>query len=225
MHRRSTRSFLSPVLAATLLTLASPVVGANPAPAAKATEPRASAGTDHAYFSMGCFWCAETAYEGVKGVRSVTSGYTGGPEQHPTYEQVSAGITGHFESIDVAFDPAEITYPKLLDIFWHNIDPTQGDGQFCDRGKQYRSAIFYRDSVQARAARESRQAIERSAKLGKPIVTLMRAAGPFWPAEEYHQDFWKKDPDRYYSYRKGCGRDHRLDELWGKDARRGSLPH
>lgn len=220
MTSRSSSALMGAAFIAALLS-GDPAAGA-----AKATAPpKAAATTDHAYFSMGCFWCAETAFEGVKGVRSVTSGYTGGPEQHPTYEQVSAGTTGHFESIDVAFDPAQITYMKLLDIFWHNIDPTQGDGQFCDRGKQYRSAIFYRDSTQARAARESRAQIESSDKLGKPIVTLMRPANMFWPAEEYHQDFWKKEPERYHSYRQGCGRDRRLDELWGKDARRGSLPH
>jgi peptide-methionine (S)-S-oxide reductase len=161
----------------------------------------------------------------VKGVTSVISGFTGGPEPHPTYEQVSAGVTGHYESVDVSYDPSRISYEKLLEIFWHNIDPTQGNGQFCDHGKQYRSAIFVRDPSQAREARESKRQLEASGVLKAPIVTAIIPAGPFWPAEEYHQDFWKKNPEQYHSYREGCGRDRRLDELWGKDARRGSLPH
>jgi len=224
MNRGSSRILLCAAVAIGLLTDSSGRA-AVPASASKAVEPSAAAGTDHAYFAMGCFWSAEVAFEGIKGVRSVTSGYTGGSEAHPSYEEVSSGTTGHFESIDIAFDPAVISYTKLLDTFWHNIDPTQGDGQFCDRGTQYRTAIFYRDSAQARTARESRQTIERSTKLGKPIVTLMRPAGSFWPAEEYHQDFFKKEPEHYHAYRVGCGRDRRLDQLWGKDARRGSVPH
>ena len=161
----------------------------------------------------------------MKGVSTVVSGFTGGPEKHPTYEQVSAGITGHYESVDVAYDPSKISYEKLLDIYWHNIDPTQGDGQFCDRGRQYRSVIFVRDSAQASAARESKRQLQASGALAAPIVTAILPAGPFWPAEEYHQDFWKKNPAEYHRYREGCGRDRRLDQLWGKDARRGSLPH
>ena len=190
-----------------------------------AATPVGAGRTSHAYFAGGCFWCLETAYEGVKGVKSVVSGYAGGREKRPTYEQVSNGLTGHYESVDIAYDPAQISYEKLLDILWHNIDPTQGDGQFCDRGKQYRSAIFYRDSTQERMARESKRRIEASGVLKAPIVTAIVPAGPFWPAEEYHQDFWMKDPERYHSYREGCGRDRRLDQIWGKDARRGSLPH
>ena len=181
--------------------------------------------TAHAYLAGGCFWCLETAFEGVKGVKSVTSGFTGGPEKNPTYEQVSSGSTGHYESVDIAYDPAQITYEKLLDILWHNIDPTQGDGQFCDHGRQYRSAIFYRDSTQERLARTSKRRLEASGVLKAPIVTSILPAGAFWRAEEYHQNFWEKDPDRYYSYRAGCGRDKRLDQIWGKDARRGSVTH
>ena len=181
--------------------------------------------TEHATFAGGCFWCVETAYEGLEGVKAVVSGYAGGPEKNPTYEEVSAGRTGHYEAIDIEFDPARISYEKLLDILWHNIDPTQGDGQFCDRGRQYRSAIFFRDSTQARLARASKRAIEVSGALKQPIVTAILPAGRFWPAEDYHQDFWKKDPARYYSYRLGCGRDRRLDQVWGKDARRGSAKH
>jgi peptide-methionine (S)-S-oxide reductase len=193
-----------------------------------ATAPVRSAASGlnaHAYFAGGCFWCVETAFEGVKGVKTVTSGFTGGPEKNPTYEQVSSGVTGHYESVDIAYDPGQITYGKLLDILWHNIDPMQADGQFCDRGRQYRSAIFCRDSTQERLARESKRRIGASGVLKGPVVTAILPAGTFWPAEEYHQDFWKKDPERYYSYRAGCGRDQRLDQIWGKDARRGSVTH
>jgi peptide-methionine (S)-S-oxide reductase len=227
IRRISTLSSIGLALAAGLATaLAGAAIAAapagSPASAPKATTSRT---IEHAYFAMGCFWSGESAFEGVKGVRSVTSGYTGGPEQHPTYEQVSSGTTGHFESVDVAFDPAATSYDKLLDVFWHNIDPTQGDGQFCDRGQQYRTAIFYRDSAQAHAARESKRALEVAGTLHKPIVTMVRSASPFWPAEEYHQDFAAKNPAHYHAYREGCGRDRRLEELWGKDARRGSVPH
>jgi peptide-methionine (S)-S-oxide reductase len=222
MNRGSRRNILCTALLVGLVALAS---SARAQPAAKNGTWHDAGPTDHAYFAMGCFWSAEVAFEGIKGVRSVTSGYTGGSEAHPSYEEVSSGTTGHFESIDIAYDPAVISYAKLLDTFWHNIDPTQADGQFCDRGSQYRTAIFYRDSVQARTARESRQALERSVKLGRPIVTLMRPIYAFWPAEEYHQDFFKKEPEHYHAYRQGCGRDRRLEQLYGKDARRGSVPH
>jgi peptide-methionine (S)-S-oxide reductase len=214
-----TRRSLSPLILA--LALCPIAFQARPTVAADAGP--ASGRAAHAYFAMGCFWCAETDFEGIAGVLSVTSGYTGGPERHPTYEQVSSGTTGHLESIDIAYDPSRITYAKLLDIFWHSVDPTQGDGQFCDIGKQYRSAIFYRDSTQAKAALASKCAIEASGVLKAPIVTLIVPAGRFWPAEEYHQDFWKKDPVQYHEYRKGCGRDNRLIEIWGKDAAKPSV--
>jgi len=208
------------VIAFTYLAGIASLLAAHAAGNAAATT---STATAHAYFAMGCFWCAETDFEGIPGVKSVVSGYTGGPEANPTYEQVSSGSTGHFESIDIAYDPSRISYAKLLDIFWHSIDPTQGDGQFCDRGRQYRSVIFYRDSTQGRRARESKRAIEASGVLGKPIVTLIVPAGRFWSAENYHQDFWKKDPVQYHSYRQGCGRDRRLVEIWGKAAAKPSV--
>jgi peptide-methionine (S)-S-oxide reductase len=227
----ATRALIVVAAASTLAVPASSAPAAKPgstsptATGAKA-EPAARPGqVAHAVFAGGCFWCIETAYEGVPGVKSVVSGYAGGVEKSPTYDQVSSGATGHYESVDVAYDPAQVGYEKLLDIFWHNVDPTQDDGQFCDRGHQYRSAIFYADSAQALLALRSKQAIERSGVLKAPIVTEIRPAGRFWPAEEYHQDFWKKDPVRYYSYRAGCGRDRRLDQIWGKDARRGSPKH
>lgn len=208
-----------------LLPTCAPAATPTAKPAATATPSASRVATEHATFAGGCFWCIETAYEGLRGVQAVVSGYTGGAEKNPTYEEVSAGRTGHYESVDIEFDPAQISYQKLLDILWHNIDPTQGDGQFCDHGRQYRSAIFFRDSTQGKLARESKRAIEASGVIKQPIVTAILPAGAFWPAENYHQDFWKKDPIRYQTYRLGCGRDRRLDQIWGKDARRGSPKH
>jgi peptide-methionine (S)-S-oxide reductase len=178
----------------------------------------AAAGEEIAIFAGGCFWCMETQFEGMRGIRSVVSGYTGGHQPNPTYEEVGAGGTGHYESVEIRYDPRVITYEKLLDIFWHSVDPTQGDGQFCDRGDQYRSAIFYRDETQHRLAEQSKQRILASGVLEKPIVTSIVAASTFYPAEGYHQDFWKKDPIRYQSYRLGCGRDKRLRDVWGERA-------
>jgi len=170
----------------------------------------------HATFAGGCFWCMEPPFEKIPGVASVTSGYAGGQKVNPSYEEVSAGGTGHAESVDIVYDPAKVTYSQLLDVFWHNVDPTQGDGQFCDHGHQYRTAIFYHDAEQKRLAEESREKVQ--ARLQKPVVTEIVAASRFYPAEEYHQDFYKKNPVRYYTYRAGCGRDRRLKELWGAEA-------
>lgn len=203
-------------IAALLMTLASLTA----APAATTTHGK-SATTAHgapvevATFAMGCFWCGETQFESQPGVLSVISGYTGGREEHPTYEQVSDGGTGHYESVQVTFDPARTSYARLLDLFWHGIDPTQDDGQFCDRGPQYRSVVFVADDKQRKLAEETKHAIEVSGVLHEPIVTQILPATRFWPAEDYHQDFWKKDPVRYRTYRLGCGRDRRLVELWG----------
>ncbi len=198
-------------------------LGASAAQAAAGAKPAlparpAAARTELATFAMGCFWCGETQFEKQPGVRSVVSGYTGGPEQRPTYEQVSAGATGHYEAIQIEFDPTLTSFEKMLDLFWHGIDPTQGDGQFCDRGRQYRAAVFAHDARQQQLVAASRKALEASAVLKKPIVTELLGASRFWPAEDYHQDFWKKDPMRYRSYRLGCGRDRRLAELWGDRA-------
>jgi len=186
---------------------------------AKPASPAASAArSETAVFAMGCFWCGETQFERQPGVLSVVSGYAGGPEQHPTYEAVSAGTTGHYESVQVTFDPTKTSYEKLLDLFWHAIDPTQGNGQFCDRGRQYRSAVFAANERQRQSAEASKAAIEASGVLKKPIVTEILEGATFWPAEDYHQDFWLKDSARYRSYRLGCGRDLRLAQLWGKQA-------
>jgi peptide methionine sulfoxide reductase msrA/msrB len=177
-----------------------------------------------ATFAGGCFWCVETAFEGRRGVRAVISGYTGGRKADPTYEEVSAGGTGHAEAVQVEYDPSRIRYEQLLDIFWHNVDPTQKDGQFCDRGSQYRSAIFVATKEEERAALESKRAIEAAGVLPGPIVTEIGFASTFYPAEEYHQDFHRKQPAHYQAYRLGCGRDRRLKELWGAAALNGDEP-
>ncbi len=171
-----------------------------------------------AIFAGGCFWCEETAFEGLPGVISATSGYTGGQTRNPTYEQVSSGGTGHAESVEVLYDPAKISYERLLDVFWHNVDPLQRDAQFCDHGTQYRSAIFYRGESQRKAAEDSKRKLEEQTRFKGKIVTQIVPASTFYPAEEYHQDFYKKNPARYHAYRQGCGRDARLKELWGEAA-------
>jgi peptide methionine sulfoxide reductase msrA/msrB len=177
--------------------------------------PPAAPGSGTAIFAGGCFWCEETAFEGLDGVLSVTSGYTGGSKMNPTYEQVSAGITGHAESVRVVYEPAKISYTRLLEVFWHSVDPLQKDGQFCDHGTQYRSAIFALDDTQRLAAEESKRKLEAEPRFKGKIATQIVAASVFYPAEDYHQDYYKKDPVRYHSYREGCGRDARLREIWG----------
>jgi peptide-methionine (S)-S-oxide reductase len=185
--------------------------------AAFVVAPRAHAGErGEALFAGGCFWCMETAFEGQPGVKEVISGFSGGTTKNPTYEEVGAGGTGHAESVRVVYDPAKTSYAKLLELFWHNVDPFSAEGQFCDRGHQYRSAIFYLDEAQRQAAEASKRAVE--AQLKHRVVTEVVAAGPFYAAEEYHQDFYRKNPARYYSYRLGCGRDARLKEVWGAAA-------
>ena len=209
-------------LALAALALGAPSVAAPGQDMRQLPLPALKPGEQQAVFAMGCFWCAETAFEGLPGVRAVISGFAGGAEPHPTYEQVSAGVTGHAESVDVIFDPAKVTYAQLLDLFWHNIDPTSAEGQFCDRGHQYRSAILYLNDDQKRRALASKRRIETAPRRFKgAIVTEVAPAGTFWPAEEYHQDFYKKSPGRYHEYREGCGRDRRLIELWGKPGRQG----
>ncbi|WP_236025809.1 peptide-methionine (S)-S-oxide reductase MsrA [Geomonas azotofigens] len=171
-----------------------------------------------ATFAGGCFWCMEHPFDELPGVVSVTSGYTGGHVKNPTYEEVSAGGTGHAESVQVLYDPAKIGYDKLLTRYWHNIDPTVKDRQFCDVGHQYRSAIFYHNDEQRRLALQSKQALEKSKPFKGGIQTEIAAATEFYPAEEYHQHYYKKNPLRYSYYRLSCGRDHRLKELWGDQA-------
>lgn len=173
---------------------------------------------DTAVFAGGCFWCEETAFEGLPGVISVTSGYIGGRTKNPTYDEVSAGGTGHAEAVLVTFNPKEYSYEKLLDVFWRNVDPFQANGQFCDHGTQYRSAIFYKDDAQRKAAEESKRRLEQNPRFAGKIVTQIVPASTFYPAEDYHQDFYKKSPVRYQMYRAGCGRDARLKAIWGEAA-------
>jgi peptide-methionine (S)-S-oxide reductase len=195
-------------LALVLLAAALPATAANPPGPANRLE--------KATFAGGCFWSLQRDMEPIPGVVSVISGYTGGTKANPTYEEVSAGGTGHAEAVEILFDPSKITYRALLEDFWHNVDPTTADRQFCDRGPEYRSEVFYHSEEQRLAAEESRREIERTKKFREPIVTQIVAAGPFYRAEEYHQDYPKKNPIQYHAYRTGCRRDARLRELWGK---------
>ncbi len=172
---------------------------------------------DIATFAGGCFWCMEPPFEKLKGVMEVIAGYTGGHTVNPKYEEVSSGRTGHAEAVEVHYDPAQITYAELLDVFWHNIDPTTRDRQFVDMGSQYRTAIFYHNEEQKRLAEESKKRLEASGRFGKPIVTEIVTAGPFYPAEEYHQDYYKKSATRYKFYRFNSGRDQYLEKIWGKE--------
>jgi peptide-methionine (S)-S-oxide reductase len=169
-----------------------------------------------ATFAGGCFWCMEPPFDKLDGVISTTSGYTGGQTQIPSYEEVSSGVTGHAESVQVVFDPAKISYSQLLEVFWRNIDPLTPDAQFCDHGSQYRTTIFYHSEEQKRLAEASKKALEQSGRFTTPIVTEIVSAGEFYKAEEYHQDYYQKNPIRYKFYRYQCGRDQRLEQLWGK---------
>ena len=170
---------------------------------------------EKATFAAGCFWCTEEAFEKVPGVTSAVSGYMGGPLKNPSYEQVSSGMSGHAEVVQVTFDPAKVSYEKLLDVFWLNHDPTVTDRQFCDAGTQYRPAIFYYGEEQKRLAEASKAKWEKAKPFKQPILTPIVPASDFWPAEAYHQDFYKTNPVRYKFYVTGCGRYARLDELWG----------
>src|SRR5437868_10136953 len=175
-----------------------------------------TASLDTASFAGGCFWSMERAFDQVPGVVSATVGYTGGTVPHPSYEQVSTGQTGHLEAVQVVYDPARITYERVVDAFWHDIDPTQADGQFCDHGPEYHTAIFYRDTMQHRVAAASRRSLER--RFVRPIATAIEPATAFYAAEDYHQHYYRKNPVRYGMYRVACGRDRRLREVWGAEA-------
>ncbi len=190
-----------------------PSAGMSAQPAAR-TMPAAAA--DTAILAGGCFWCMEPPYDKLDGVLSTTSGYTSGAVVNPTYEQVSAGGTGHTEAMQVVFDPSRITYDRLLHVFWRNIDPFARDQQFCDRGSQYRSGIYPRTALQKAAAESSLRAL--AARFSQPIATEIVAATPFYAAEEYHQNYYTKNPLRYKFYRASCGRDNRLAEIWGDEA-------
>ena len=175
----------------------------------------ADANPSKAYFAGGCFWSMELAFEKVEGVLSVTSGFMGGTVANPSYEEVSAGRTGHAESVEVVYDPTKVSYQKLVDAFWHNIDPITPNAQFCDYGNEYRTAIFFQSDEEKRLSDTSKLAIEQSRRFKEPIVTQIVMASQFYPAEEYHQDFYKKNPVRYKFYQYNCGRAKRLEELWG----------
>ena len=207
MNRRSVTTMM---LGGLLLT------GVSSAMQGSEDTPMSRKNLQKATFAGGCFWCMVPPYDKLDGVASVTSGYTGGRVENPTYEQVSAGGTGHAEAVQVLYDPRKIRYEKLLEVFWRNIDPTVSNRQFCDHGDQYRSEIFYHTEEQKRLAERSKAAIEKSKTFQDPIVTKITSASAFYPAEEYHQDFYKKNPIRYKFYRYNCGRDRRLEELWGK---------
>jgi len=179
------------------------------------TNVMAATNLEKATFAGGCFWCMEHPFDEIPGVVSVTSGYTGGHKKNPTYEEVSAGGSGHAESVQIVYDPSKVTYERLLNVFWHNIDPTAKDRQFCDSGYQYRSAIFYHNDKQHRLALQSKVLLEKNKTFKEPVVTEVVQATEFYPAEDYHQHYYKKNPIRYKYYRSGCGRDQKLKELWG----------
>jgi peptide-methionine (S)-S-oxide reductase len=208
----ATRSILSGA------SLALAMVVATCAGAQMAKVPAAPPGSAVATFAGGCFWCMEAPFDKEPGVIATTSGYAGGTKANPTYEEVSSGGTGHAEAVQVLYDPRKVSYEKLLDIFWHNVDPTVKDRQFCDVGTQYRTAIFVKTDEERRAAEASKAALEKGKPFKEPIVTPVVALTEFWPAEEYHQDYYKKNPIRYTYYRTGCGRDARLKQLWGSAA-------
>ena len=211
MNRRFTLSLaalLAMSVAATVLAQAPPA-GSSAAPASA-----------RAVFAGGCFWCVESDFDKVPGVLSTTSGYTGGRTVNPTYEQVSSKNTGHAEVVEIVFDPAKVSYAQLVEHFWRTIDPTTKDQQFCDRGSPYRSAIFAVDAEQLKVAQASKAALEKSKPFKEPVVTEVLLASTFYPAEDYHQDYYKKNPVRYKYYRTSCGRDARLQQLWGDKAAR-----
>jgi peptide-methionine (S)-S-oxide reductase len=172
--------------------------------------------TARATFAGGCFWCVESDFDKVPGVLSTTSGYTGGTVANPTYEQVSGKHTGHAEAVEIVFDPAKVSYEQLLQVYWHSIDPTTVDQQFCDVGSPYRTAIFTHDAAQLAAAQKSLAELQRTKPFPEAIVTQIVPAGPFYAAENYHQNYYLKNPVRYKYYRFSCGRDARLEQLWGK---------
>ncbi|HZI08242.1 MAG TPA: peptide-methionine (S)-S-oxide reductase MsrA [Archangium sp.] len=208
----NTRLVLLAVAAALVLGIAA--IAAEPSSEAPKKEGALATAT----FAGGCFWCMEPPFDKLPGVVSTTSGYIGGTKENPTYKEVSAGGTGHAEAVQVVYDPGKVSYAQLLEVFWHNVDPLTANGQFCDKGNQYRSAIFFHDAEQQRLAEESKRQLEASGRFKQPIVTQLVPATAFYPAEEYHQDYYKKNPLRYRYYRHGCGRDARLEAVWGSDA-------
>ncbi len=182
---------------------------------ALAEQPAEGAELATATFAGGCFWCMEPPFDVLEGVVSTTSGYTGGHTENPDYPSVSTGTTGHTEAVQIRYDPDKVSYERLLEVFWRNIDPTDNAGQFCDRGSQYRPGIFYHDEVQRALAEQSLAELQLTKPFDQDVVTPIDPASTFYAAEEYHQDYYLKNPIRYKIYRTGCGRDRRLHELWG----------
>jgi peptide-methionine (S)-S-oxide reductase len=207
------RRYLVPALAAGAMVLA-----AAAAVAQQESPTMPKDGEAVATFAGGCFWCMEPPYDKLDGVIATISGYIGGSKADPTYQEVSAGGTGHAEAVQVTYDPSKVSYEQLLEVFWHNVDPLDAGGQFCDRGDQYRTGIFVHGAEQRRLAEASKQALAESGRFEEPIVTEIEEAGPFYPAEDYHQDYYEKNPIRYKFYRWNCGRDARLAQLWGDQA-------
>ena len=196
---------------------------------AVASRTTVAAGADDelavATFAGGCFWCVESDFDTVPGVVETISGYTGGTADDPTYKQVTAGGTGHREAVQIRYDPKQVSYERLLHIFWRSVDPTDGGGQFCDRGESYQSAIFAGNEEERRLAEASKEALEQSMVLDARVVTPVETAGEFYPAEDYHQDYYTKNPFRYRYYRFACGRDSRVQQVWGKQAHDGIEGH
>ena len=203
---------LVPILAVAVLALA----GSGGAAQQEPSTMQPKDGQAVATFAGGCFWCMEPPFDKLAGVVSTTSGYTGGRTENPTYEQVSTGRTGHTEAVEVVYDPRTVTYAQLLEVFWRNIDPYDASGQFCDKGQQYTAAIFYGSPEEKRAADLSKEMLERSGRVEGRIVTQILPAAPFYPAEDYHQHYYKKNPVKYKFYRWNCGRDKRLQQVWGR---------
>lgn len=199
-----------------LFFIAALLLACGPASAQAPSKPAPKPALATATFAGGCFWCVEEAFDKVPGVTSTVSGFMGGHLKNPTYEQVVTGRTGHAESVQVQFDPAKVSYEKLLEVFWHNVDPTQKDGQFCDHGPHYRTAIFFHDDNQRRQAEASKAALQKSKPFKGDIVTEITRASEFYSADVKHQDFYLKNPTHYRFYKAGCGREARLQQLWGK---------
>jgi peptide-methionine (S)-S-oxide reductase len=209
--RSTVAAFLAPLALAGMVTTAC-------AQSKTSAAPAPANATAKATFAGGCFWCMEAPFDKLDGVISTTSGYIGGKKKDPTYKEISTGSTGHTEAVQVVYDPKKVTYEKLLYVFWRNIDPTVKDQQFCDVGSQYRTGVFYHDDAQKNAADASKEALTKSKPFKAAIVTEITAASEFYPAEDYHQDYYIKNPTRYSFYRAGCGRDDKLKSLWGAEA-------
>ncbi len=213
------RKRLSAVLALALVLPAGLSLGA------ASISDAAEDGLEVATFAGGCFWCVESDFDKVPGVVRTVSGYTGGTVPDPTYKRVSAGGTGHREAVQIFYDPKRVSYAALVEVFWRSVDPTDGGGQFCDRGESYETAIYANSLEQKQQAEASKRALQRSDVLKQPVVTPIEVARAFYPAEDYHQDYYNKNPLRYGFYRYNCGRDARIEELWGEDAFRGIATH